>query len=161
MERLTNHNEAAGTDEQKDLRFIRDAATLNSVSKQYLHRCFCDLYDRLSAYEATGLEPDEINTMQSTLGECHKSADGLLKAQVDGRLAVLPCKLGDTVYKISPFNSGVVEMKVLRIVVDRFGFVVEAISVGGHESRFYDAGFGKRWFLTPEEAKSMLRGEER
>ena len=54
VDRLTCNNEAGATDKQKDFRFIRNAKTLNSVSKQYLHKAYCELYGRLAAYEDLG-----------------------------------------------------------------------------------------------------------
>lgn len=45
-----------------------------------------DAVNRLSAYEDTGLTPSEVAK--------------LAKAKADGRLVVLPCKVGDTVYEI-------------------------------------------------------------
>lgn len=53
--------------------------------------------DRLAAYEDTGLTPEEITAMRHTLEEYHRAADPLLSAKAQGRVVVLPCKLGDTV----------------------------------------------------------------
>ena len=69
-------------------------------------------YDRLAAYEDTGLEPEEIvkiredvenGYMKSTARRYGVPVDRLRElAQADreGRCVVLPCKLGDTVFKI-------------------------------------------------------------
>ena len=43
----------------------------------------------------------KITAMQHTLDEYHKVADPLLRAQIDGRLVVLPCKVGDTIYYVN------------------------------------------------------------
>ena len=53
---------------------------------------------RLAAYEDTELTPEEVTAMQHTLDEYHKVADPLLRAQVDGRLVVLPCKVGEKLW---------------------------------------------------------------
>ena len=69
------------------------------------------IYARLAAYEDTGLEPEEIADFMKRwertveiAGLCKKGGiDHLLelkKAEQDGRLVVLPCKVGDTVYEI-------------------------------------------------------------
>ena len=70
------------------------------------------VFNRLSEYEDTGLEPDEILTCKElaeaayafiflkeykSLGTIDPIRE-LLKAEKDGRLVVLPCKVGDTVY---------------------------------------------------------------
>jgi hypothetical protein len=47
--------------------------------------------NRLAAYEDSGLSPEEVQEFA--------------KAKADGRLVVLPCKVGDTVYWRSRFGS--------------------------------------------------------
>ncbi len=71
------------------------------------------MVDRLAAYEDTGLEPEEINALKlASMGKAISEItefDGvpinhlreLVEAEKDGRLVVLPCKVGDTVYVIS------------------------------------------------------------
>ena len=70
--------------------------------------------DRLAAYEDSGLEPEEIiglkNTCEQLIGindslfkanqEMGKDLAEWKKAHDDGRLVVLPCKVGVTVYVI-------------------------------------------------------------
>ncbi len=58
------------------------------------------VWERLKAYEGTKRTPEEIAAMQHTLDEYHKAADPLLRAQADGRLVVLPCKVGTATYYI-------------------------------------------------------------
>jgi len=54
---------------------------------------------RLAAYEDTGLEPEEVKEITSwSYGPFHKKMGDWLKAEHEGRLIVLPCKVGDTVY---------------------------------------------------------------
>lgn len=63
---------------------------------------------RLAAYEDTELEPEEITVQLEILRRYFEAADGiglkrlreLSQAEKDGRLVVLPCKVGDTVYVI-------------------------------------------------------------
>lgn len=58
--------------------------------------------DRLSAYEDTGLTPEEIKKheeayteiMTRTYGPLHEKIGQWLQAEKDGRLVVLPCKVG-------------------------------------------------------------------
>ena len=77
--------------------------------------CYCigPMVDRLAAYEDTGLEPEEIERIVDAYGRGHtlrtESAERLeivreiktdrlrelAKAEKDGRLEVLPCKVGD------------------------------------------------------------------
>mgnify|MGYP000933494297 CR=1 FL=1 len=61
--------------------------------------------DRLAAYENTGLMPGEVAELQALLQGCEskKSAEWvrlqeLAEADKAGRVMVLPCKVGDTVW---------------------------------------------------------------
>lgn len=50
-----------------------------------------DAADKLAAYEDMGLSPEEIKLNMDGLDEYHK-------AEAEGRLVILPCKVGDTVF---------------------------------------------------------------
>lgn len=62
------------------------------------HEQLADWLEELQRYKDTGLEPEEIVSMRHTLNEYHKDADQLLRAKVEGRLVVLPCKVGETAW---------------------------------------------------------------
>ena len=85
----------------------RDAVTRHMIE---LEQDVCRLKSRPAAYEDTGMEPEEINDMAlevATLKTIESMYDGfgkpdhirdLLQAEQDGRLVVLPCKVGDHVW---------------------------------------------------------------
>lgn len=77
--------------------------------------------DRLAAYEDTDLTPEEVAE--------------LAQAKHDGRLVVLPCKVGTKVYGIEG---------------NRVGELIYVGTVSGLEE------FGRTWFLTREEAEQAL-----
>lgn len=59
-------------------------------------------FNRLSAYEDTGLDPEQVMELKSfTQGGIHKVDDGwkhvqdLLQAEKEARLVALPCKVGE------------------------------------------------------------------
>ena len=63
------------------------------------------IYKKLRAYEDTGLEPDEVLRQNEKLlcMDFHQAIKTdrlveIVKAEREGRLVVLPCKVGDTVY---------------------------------------------------------------
>ena len=67
------------------------------------------VWERLANYEDTGLEPDEVAALQkdwsglrTMIGECGgvDRLRELAEADKDGRLVVLPCKVGDVMYKL-------------------------------------------------------------
>lgn len=121
------------------------------------------LVERLAAYEDTGLEPEEITAMQHTLDEYHKVADPLLRAQADGRLMVLPCKVGDRLYEVTGRKT-ISVYKVRAIRVELFGLFIEWDIVEGfvwQSLSGINAGeIGKTVFLTREEAEEVLEAME-
>lgn len=59
-----------------------------------------DVEQELKAYKYTGLTPAEIVLAWEMPLERLTEAIELIKAKDDGRLVVLPCKVGDTVYQV-------------------------------------------------------------
>ena len=111
------------------------------------------LQERLAAYEDTGLTPEGVEALKlSMMGKAIteiKEFNGLpvarlrelAEADKDGRVVVLPCKMGDTVY-------------ILRRTFDGADVVGEA------ELWWTDIPqLGKTVFLTREEAEKALEGE--
>ena len=117
MERLTN--EAVKVDASVDgiicpfvdltnmkprlLDVILNGPTLISVSKNELRSIIRQLYSALAAYEDTGMTPGEIKPMQEEhfsgleMAKLHSALMELKKyqeADKEGRVAVLPCKVG-------------------------------------------------------------------
>lgn len=65
--------------------------------------------DRLAAYEDMELTPEEFRESIDFSLELNKKAHRMLKAEEDDRVIVLPCKEGDTIYRIVKFceeNTG-------------------------------------------------------
>lgn len=119
---------------------------------------------RLAAYEDKELEPEEITAMQHTLDEYHKVADPLLRAQADGRLVVLPCKVGDTLWVTSNPWTGKLLKKPLDACVNGMkmyphglyvNLLIDTRKING--TRDYEINhIGKTVFLTREEAEKAL-----
>lgn len=102
-----------------------------------------ELVNRLAAYEDTGLEPEEIAEVQAAMspipfGRFHD----IMEAERDGRLVVLPCKVGTPVWEIGDFDGGNLKKRP---------FCVEDMS-------FWR--FGTTVFLTREEAETALKKRE-
>ena len=116
--------------------------------------------DRLAAYEDSGLEPKDIISavdmakIACALHELNAYKDlgpidhirDLIKAEQDGRLVVLPCKVGDTVYQIDA--ERVYESEVKWIIFDC------------NDIAFDERAIGVSIFLTREEAEAALKGGE-
>ena len=124
--------------------------------------------NRLAAYEETRLTPEEFHAywvfLEDLIGE-QKASEALnrfrqlVKADKAGRLAVLPCKPGDTVYEVTSRKT-ISEYRVKAIRVELFCTFIEWDIVAG----FVDKSIfgvpvdeiGKTVFLTREEAEKAL-----
>lgn len=82
----------------------------------------------------------------------------LMEADKDGRLVVLPCKVGDTVYWVH--GAVITECKVHRIQKNRNGLYICLKSKKSHGAFRTDLCFGKSIFLTREEAEKALEAME-
>lgn len=86
-------------------------------------------------------------------------------AEAEGRLVVLPCKVGDTVWIVNALGCGLVEeYKIYRIsLYMEYGTEVPFYSAGLLSAKYCDyckfevSEFGKTVFLTEEEAKAALK----
>lgn len=83
-------------------------------------------------------------------------------AEEEGRLVVLPCKVGDIIFCI--VRPGIIrQFKVLSIEIYEYGAILELLYAGDIEKyRFWriymsSDGFGKKLFLTSEEAEEALK----
>ena len=123
------------------------------------------VWERLAAYEETGLTPEEIKApcTEDAMIDLEAQALGveadrlreLAEADKEGRLVVLPCKVGDTVYFRTYDCNGKVDLGIQPHKVT--AIVGSAIVRGG----YIDIGlllgqYGVSWFLTREEADAAL-----
>ena len=123
-----------------------------------------EVWERLKAYEDSGLSPQacaEAREIEETLSGCDYSISRiaeLMKADKEGRVLILPCKVGDMAYWVH--NGVITGCHVYRIQVNRKGtfvFLKSTISHGGFRT---DACLGKTVFLSREEAEKALRETE-
>ena len=123
------------------------------------------LCNRLAAYEDTGLEPEEIKNaldVNDIIPEINVTVDhirDLLQAERDGRLVVLPCKVGDVVYGFHQERT-ILPMVAKWIETDTDGWTVAAQYVPMAPKFYLFSDFGKTVFLTREEAEAALKGGE-
>lgn len=125
---------------------------------------------RLAAYEDTGFSPEEIKSAFTTdalikmaaqaLGTTPERLRKLAAADKEGRVVVLPCKVGDTVWLTRTWVSERLSQPkaaaltgayicghgVCTFVTDKYGFQQDKI--------------GKDVFLTREEAERALKGRK-
>lgn len=125
------------------------------------------VWERLKAYEDTGLEPESVETLKlsmmgKTIAEI-KEFNGLpvdrlrelAEADKDGRVVVPPCKVGDVVYGFHGEKT-ILPMVVKWIETNTDGWHI-AVQYAPMAPRFYRfSDFGKTVFLTSEEAEKAL-----
>lgn len=159
MERLTNKREADAQREEYERR-LANGYPRNIPEEQFL---------RLAAYEDTGLTPEEIlpkdkedeialklmrlSDLESLCS--YNRLRELAEAGKDGRVVVLPCKVGDTVYFRTYDCNGKVDLGIQPHKVT--AIAGSAIVRGG----YIDIGlllgqYGVSWFLTREGAEKAL-----
>ena len=115
---------------------------------------------RFAAYEDTGLTPEECARATEIddilLDEYYPIGRmrELIKADKDGRVEVLPCKVGDTVYWVH--GAVITECKVYRVQKNRKGLYICLKSNVSHGAFRADLSIGKTVFLTREEAEAAL-----
>ena len=139
-------------------------------TKYTSHRTFQEVVARLAAYEDTGLEPEEVEIMRETKADAqfmltelcrlcdYDRLEELAKADKDGRLVVLPCKVGDTVWYIGGIHNTLVKpARVMEFVVADNGVI--DLCVETDNCICYQDSFNS-FFLTREEAEKALEGQK-
>ena len=145
FERLTNRTESGIA----YTKIPANESNMVDVGECYTGR----IIDRLAAYEDSGLSPEEVQELKVSVKICEDCWNHA-QAKADGRLVVLPCKVGDTVYK-ADFGDGFNKSEVRERIVRGFKHTVYS------NYPFCDiADFGKTVFLTREEAEKVLEGSE-
>lgn len=118
----------------------------------------------LRQYLDTGMTPEAFQSFVvffQDLIENQKASEALdrfrqlAKADKDGRLAVLPCKVGDTVY--FTLLGKIIEKQVFSIV--SFSNSTR-IYCSGTSEYFRPEDIGKTFFLTREEAEKALEAKK-
>lgn len=131
---------------------------------------YAELRGRLMQYEDTGLEPAMCANYKTfedeaiSKGVTFKRIVALMEADKAGRLAVLPCKVGDTVWAIANPWTG----KLLKKPIEAYVNGMKKFSHGLYVNLLFDTKkingtrdyeinyIGKTVFLTREEAQAAL-----
>ena len=121
------------------------------------------VWERLKQYEDSRLSPEDAANLHAIL----RLGDGmtlmrlreLAVADQEGRVFVLPCKVGDTVYFVNP--KKILEFAVVGYEVDETGIswvYSEHVDKTGHtnERTFSTDRFGMNTFFSREEAEKAL-----
>lgn len=117
------------------------------------------VWERLKQYEDSKLSPDDAANLHAILrlddGMTLMRLRELAVADQEGRVVVLPCKVGDTVY--FALLGRIIEKQVFSIV--SFSNSTR-IYCGGTSEYFRPEDIGKTFFLTREEAERAMQEME-
>ena len=141
-----------------------DEQEVDSPHKNTL-QCLLDCFERLAAYEDTGLTPEDCTAYAKAesgkrivvfenYDELNKVGE-LLQAEREGRCVALPCKIGNPVFRIS---NGMVfddwEVAYADVYKD------EVVLIDDSDNAILEGQIGKEVFLTRAEAEAALKKKE-
>lgn len=123
-------------------------------------------WERLAAYEDTGLTPEEVTALQASNQELKKEALPILQAKVQDRQVILLCGLGETVYANFAIRGDYLREKdkpypceVVFIGLSKEPF----LHIQFKNGRVFPVKFcevGKTVFTTREAAEAALKEQE-
>lgn len=94
--------------------------------------------------------------------DCLKKLSEYETVEEDGRLVILPCKVGDIIYLIldtDDFVDPIIPCIIKQIIIRDYGILLSLLSVDsmiGHAEWHSIDEFGYTFFLTQEEAEKAL-----
>lgn len=120
--------------------------------------------ERLAAYEDTGLTPELVReTAELAIWVHENGLDKIrewIKADKDGRLAVLPCKVGGEVYSTLDDLGRLHQCRATYVLLNEKPYLntvaLEPVDYEGSQYGASFGSFGQTVFLTHEEAKKAL-----
>ena len=169
MERLTKRLPGGAADYNYPKScYIGNGSGADRISQSaFRQRCV----EQLADYEDMKLTPEEIDMAHEAAEQLRQLCrdcdldrlEKLAEADKDGRLVVLPCKVGDTVYEVTSRKT-ISEYRVKAIRVELFCTFIEWDIAAG----FVDKSIlgvpvneiGKTVFLTLEEAEKALEAKK-
>ena len=150
MERLTNKREADAQREDYERR-LANGYPRNIPEERFL---------RLAAYEDTGLTSEQVEVDHEAAEELRRLCqdydlgrlEELAEADKDGRVVVLPCKVGDKLYRVFDGNISEHEVQNMKYFARQGRLGIDMTPFFPDAGRF----IGKTVFLTREEAEKAL-----
>ena len=109
------------------------------------------------------IEKSNCRAECDAIDDCLRKLAEYETAEEEGRVVVLLCKVGDTVYVIEDSHIEVFEVNKIELNHKVFGnatYYLEKPSRRGCLYKYYDSEFGDKWFVDREEAEKALREME-
>ena len=170
MKRLTGHTDI-GDSLLDEIAFINpdDAEGLYNLREIAQHgsdELLYEIANRLAEYEDTGLEPEKIVFLKNVVDDAFSDKPEftehireLLRAEKDGRVVVLPCRVGGRIYRVVddctfPGDCGTKRMckgcEYRNLFIEQTRFRLYLLTDDGKLRRGY--------YRTREEAERALEG---
>lgn len=116
--------------------------------------------ERLAAYEDTHMMPSDVTSMRMDMAIIAALFNGvdvdrmkeLAEADKDGRLVVLPCKVGDTLFRVFDGNISEHEVQNMKYFARQRRLGIDMTPFFPDAEKF----IGKTVFLAREEAENAL-----
>lgn len=144
-----------------DVRVDEHTTRRTMIDARAVKKSAMDFYWRLKAYEDTERTPEEIDMdheaaeqLRYLCRDCDLGRlEELVKADKEGRTVVLPCKVGDTLFRV--FAGEILEHKVgnMRYLAIQGRWDIETYPF----CSYVESSIGKTIFLTREEAEKALK----
>lgn len=121
---------------------------------------WAEALEKLADYEDSRLTPAEVHSMSgewcvmmsvlNSMGSYDRLRE-LAEADKNGRVVVLPCKVGDVLYAAE--SAPVIPLHVMEVAI--------YLALEGEDGGDYEriSNIGKTVFLTREEAEKAMKGE--
>ena len=118
------------------------------------------VWERLKTYEDTHMMPSDVTSMRMDMAIIAALFNGvdvdrmkeLAEADKDGRLVVMPCKVGDKLYRVFDGNISEHEVQNMKYFARQGRLGIDMTPFFPDAGRF----IGKTVFLTREEAERAL-----
>ena len=146
-----------------DVRVDEHTTRRTMIDARAVKKSAMDFYWRLKAYEDTERTPEEIDMdheaaeqLRHLCRDCDLGRlEELVKADKEGRTVVLPCKVGDTLYRV--FAGEILEHKVgnMRYLAIQGRWDIDTTPF----CPYVESSIGKTIFLTREAAKKALEAK--
>ena len=146
-----------------DVRVDEHTTRRTMIDAREVKKHAMDFYWRLKAYEDTHMTPSDVMSMRMDMAILTALFNGievdrvreLIALDKAGRVVVLPCKVGDTVYGFHG-SRAILPMVAKWIETNTGGWAVAAQYVPMAPKFYQFSDFGKTVFLTREEAEAAL-----
>ncbi len=150
--------------EDLDIDEVIKVLTLNEHEKRTLtnlsliYDSAVKMLEELKEFRSLGIIPEQMREISEMYRELATELGKYKKAEEQGLLLKLPCKVGDTIYRVSPHEVYIDSCQITGFTeCDSIKSMCYTVYIEPDEEDIIDlSDFGKTVFLTQEEAEKAL-----